>query len=101
MTPRGAGRSREARIDPEIWLNGAMKTTVRNVIAVSIACCGLGVADASAQAYPVKPIRVILGTAAGGTGDISARMVTQEMAKSLGQPIVVETRPGAGGAIAD
>jgi tripartite-type tricarboxylate transporter receptor subunit TctC len=44
---------------------------------------------------------VILGTAAGGTGDISARMLTQKMAESLGQPIVVETRPGAGGAIAD
>lgn len=60
-------------------------------------------ADASAQtqAYPVKPIRVILGTAAGGTGDISARMLTQKMSETLGQPIVIETRPGAGGAIAD
>ena len=74
---------------------------VRKLTGVFIACFALSAMDASAQAYPVKPVRVILGTAAGGTGDISARMLTQEMAKSLGQPIVVETRPGAGGAIAD
>ena len=66
-----------------------------------IACFGLCIAGVQAQTYPSKPVRVIMGTAAGGTGDISARMVTQKMAESLGQPIVVETRPGAGGAIAD
>ena len=49
-----------------------------------IACSGLCIVNASAQGYPVKPVRVILGTAAGGTGDISARMITQKMAESLG-----------------
>ena len=66
-----------------------------------IVCFGLCMVEASAQAYPVKPVRVILGTAAGGSGDISARMLTQKMVESLGQPIIVEARPGAGGAIAD
>jgi tripartite-type tricarboxylate transporter receptor subunit TctC len=66
-----------------------------------IGCLGLCIMNAPAQTYPVKPVRVILGTAPGGTGDISARMLTQKMAEILGQPIVVETRPGAGGAIAD
>jgi tripartite-type tricarboxylate transporter receptor subunit TctC len=68
------------------------------MMAVVASVC---IVDASAQTYPVKPVRVILGTAAGGTGDISARMITQKMAEALGQPVVVETRPGAGGAIAD
>src|SRR5688572_20215347 len=67
----------------------------------AFAVFGICIVDASAQTYPVKPVRVILGTAAGGTGDISARMITQKMAEALGQPVVVETRPGAGGAIAD
>jgi tripartite-type tricarboxylate transporter receptor subunit TctC len=74
---------------------------VRKLIGVYNACLALCITGASAQPYPVKPVRVILGTAAGGTGDISARIVTQKMAEGLGQPIVVETRPGAGGAIAD
>jgi len=74
---------------------------VRILIGGFIACFGLCTVDAVAQPYPVKPVRVLLGTAPGGTGDISARMFTQKMVESLGQPVVVETRPGAGGAIAD
>ncbi len=70
-------------------------------ICALIACVALCIVDASAQTYPIKPIRVILGTAAGGTGDISVRILAQKMSESLGQPIVVEARPGAGGAIAD
>jgi tripartite-type tricarboxylate transporter receptor subunit TctC len=78
-----------------------MRGIVRKLMGAFIVCFGLCIAEASAQAYPVKPVRVILGTAAGGTGDISARMLTQKMVESLGQPIIIEARPGAGGAIAD
>lgn len=55
---------------------------------------------ASAQTYPERPVRVLHGFAAGGNADVVARLVATEMAKDLGQPLVVEPKPGAGGTIA-
>jgi tripartite-type tricarboxylate transporter receptor subunit TctC len=55
---------------------------------------------ALAQDYPVRPIRFIQGFAAGGNADTAARILAQEMAKGLGQPVLVETKPGAGSTIA-
>ncbi|MGZ5117880.1 MAG: tripartite tricarboxylate transporter substrate binding protein [Burkholderiales bacterium] len=49
-----------------------------------------------ATAYPTKPIRVIVPQSAGGSTDLAARMVTQRLSDALGQPIVVDNRPGAG-----
>jgi tripartite-type tricarboxylate transporter receptor subunit TctC len=50
-----------------------------------------------AQVYPAKPIKLIVPLAAGGTGDTLARTVGDAMARELGQPVVVDNRPGAGG----
>jgi tripartite-type tricarboxylate transporter receptor subunit TctC len=55
--------------------------------------CG---AARSADAFPTKPIRVIVPQSAGGSTDLAARVVTQRLADALGQPIVVDNRPGAG-----
>jgi tripartite-type tricarboxylate transporter receptor subunit TctC len=51
-------------------------------------------------AYPTRPIRMIVGFAAGGGNDILARLVGQKMAEGLGQSILIENRTGANGEIA-
>lgn len=57
-------------------------------------------ASASAQDYPTKPIRLVVPYPAGGVVDFVARQIGQKMAVSMGQPVVVENRVGAGGTIA-
>jgi tripartite-type tricarboxylate transporter receptor subunit TctC len=54
---------------------------------------------AEAQQYPTKPIRIIVGSSAGGGGDTLARLMAQAMTTELGQQIIVDNRPGAGGNI--
>lgn len=55
---------------------------------------------ASAQDYPTRTLKIVQGFAPGGNADTLARILALEMAKGLGKPVIVETKPGAGGTIA-
>lgn len=72
------------------------------MIRFCIAACAalLSAVAFSQESYPGKPIRVIVGYSAGGGNDIIVRVMAPEMSKGLGQPIVVENRPGAQSIIA-
>jgi tripartite-type tricarboxylate transporter receptor subunit TctC len=73
-----------------------MKKTVAALVAV---LCALG-GNAAAQSYPAKPVKFIVGFAAGGPTDVIARIVTADMTASLGQSFLVENRPGANAVVA-
>jgi tripartite-type tricarboxylate transporter receptor subunit TctC len=67
------------------------------ITATAMFCFGYGVAQA---AYPDRPIRMVLGYSAGGPTDVIARVVARHMSDTLGQPVVVENKPGASAHIA-
>lgn len=75
----------------------------RNLFAAVIAASfGLmsTASQAQAPAYPSKPIKIIVGFAAGGGSDFIARLLGQKLTEKLGQPVIVDNKPGAGGNLA-
>ena len=79
-----------------------MKLPRRNFLRLAVGAAALPVVShiAWAQAYPARPITMLVGFAPGGSADITARIVGERMKASLGQPIVVENVVGAAGSIA-
>lgn len=67
-------------------------------IAMTLAALTAGLV--SAQNYPAKPVRIVVGFTAGGVSDIVARAAGQKMSELLGQPVIIDNAPGAGGIIA-
>jgi tripartite-type tricarboxylate transporter receptor subunit TctC len=79
-----------------------MQLPRRQFLALTTTALGLParLRTASAETYPARPVRMLVGFAAGGAPDIAARLVTQWLSERLGQQFVIENRPGAGGNIA-
>src|SRR5512132_1562601 len=91
LTPT-AGRATRRRIPTEEDMN----SWLRKALVAAIACAAIA---AQAQTYPTKPIRVIVTFAPGGSSDTIARLISPRLSERLGQPIVIENRPGGGGSI--
>jgi tripartite-type tricarboxylate transporter receptor subunit TctC len=85
---------------------GAPRQAARSAAASAVAgfavlaVTGLAAVPAQAQSWPAKPLRVVIGFAAGGSVDLVTRLLTPKLAEGFGQPVVIETRPGAAGNIA-
>ena len=80
-----------------------MLTNLRCGFLLLIVLCSSGAAAQSAASistdYPLRPIRLIAPFAVGGSTDVLARAIAPELSKRLGQPVIVDNRPGAGGNI--
>lgn len=78
-----------------------MNTFQPGKLMLAVACCGFvwGPGIASAQEYPVKPIRLVVPFAPGGATDITGRAISLKMTESFKQTVIVENRTGAGGVI--
>jgi tripartite-type tricarboxylate transporter receptor subunit TctC len=69
------------------------------LITMTAASALLGMATASAQPFPAKPVRIVVAYAAGGPVDTVARIAAQNLATAWGQQVVIDNRPGSGGAL--
>ncbi len=72
-------------------------TTLRVVLASAL--CSLALPASAQDDWPSQPLRVFVGFPAGSSPDVLARVVTEKLSERLGQPVVIENRPGAGGVI--
>lgn len=81
-------------------IQSTLKKSFKTLAASMMVAGTLGFSASALAAYPEKPIKMVVGFSAGGTTDVVARIMGKEIGDALGQPVVVENRPGAGSNIA-
>jgi tripartite-type tricarboxylate transporter receptor subunit TctC len=74
--------------------------TIRQWARCAVVLALLNASPSTAQGYPTKPVRIVVGFAAGSVSDLAARSLAQRLNSALGQPFIVEVRPGAGSNVA-
>ncbi len=84
-------------IDRNITMKKRHLLRALSALTLSLTCWGQ--AQAQVQTYPTKPVRLIVPFPAGGATDLFARTLSQKISEKLGQTLVVENRPGAGGTL--
>ena len=77
-----------------------MKSTVMRVLLLSASVCGVMAGGAVHAAFPEKPVKYVIPFAPGGESDIAARFQQLVFRKKFGQEMIIESKPGAGGALA-
>jgi tripartite-type tricarboxylate transporter receptor subunit TctC len=74
--------------------------TLHLILAAALALCALPSAASAQDRFPNRPLKIVVGFTPGGSSDIAARVIGEHLSKRLGQPVVIENKPGAGGALA-
>jgi len=77
-----------------------MHAMIRSIASILAWCAAAGAAAQAAEPYPQKPVRMVVGYAAGGGADALARVVAGKLGEILGQQVLVDNRPGAGATLA-
>ena len=81
---------------PHFWRRWRQRTTGALACAAVLGACHV---QAQTTDWPTRPLRVVVGYASGSSPDVQARLLAEPLAQALGQPVVVENKPGVGGNI--